>query len=817
MAKEKHTTHVRKLSKKTKKVVRRSPLKAAPSYARRGWKVFPVHSVNDGRCSCGKKECTSPGKHPRTRNGHKDATTDEGTVRRWWAKWPDANIGVATGKESGLIVLDVDPRNGGDESLAKLIEQHGALPETVSVSTGGGGKHYYFAYPNGTVKGGSNVLGKGLDLKADGGYVVAPPSGHASGGKYAWEAGPGSVKLAPMPRWMRPKITKKVASKKSQDNDPVAAITEGQRNDALASIAGGLRRKGLAEPEIRKALLSANETCCQPPLEDAEVIGIAESISKHEPGDSDRISSRVIGLLGPDAELFHAINGDAFIRFPVGEHFENWPLQSDTFREWLRAEYYKKYKKGINDVPLNEAIQTFTAIAKYEGDEYPVATRLAKLDDTVFLDLGDREWQAVKITRQGWQLVTDPPVRFHRAPGMLPLPVPTRNGDVGPLRDLMNIPDDGAWALVLAWLVAVLNPDIAHPILVVNGEQGSAKSSLCRIVQQVLDPHEAKLRTLPSCEENLGIACKNSRILPFDNVSHVSNDMSDALCKVSTGATHATRRRYTDDGEHLLRLKGAILLNGIGEIVFRGDMLSRAIMLHLQPIPMNARRSEQELAERFEEAHASILGGLLDAAVIAIGQYDAKARELKNLPRMADFFIWASAAESGLKLAPGAVRTAYMVNERDKRAMVLDNSPIAAPLLRFMRKKRSWEGTSGDLLAKLGAYRVRDGRSDWPRTPRGLRSQLDRLAPNLREEGIRITFPKGKSGPDSRRLLRIETTDPDQPTGPTGSPVKLTKKSLKKNAKRLTKKVKKRAVQAVRAVDPELTLGQDNESDPTVL
>jgi len=146
-------------------------LAAALAYADRGWRVLPLHDVTRGTCSCANRErCKAPGKHPRLPKWQEWASSDKGTIAGWWKQWPAANVGVKTGADSGIVVLDVDPRNGGFESLAALLP----LPETLTVVTGGGGRHYYFVHPSGVVKGGD--LADGVELKADGQYVVAPPS-----------------------------------------------------------------------------------------------------------------------------------------------------------------------------------------------------------------------------------------------------------------------------------------------------------------------------------------------------------------------------------------------------------------------------------------------------------------------------------------------------------------------------------------------------------------------------------------------------------------------------------------------------------------
>ena len=153
--------------------------------------VIPLHSpLPGGGCSCRWADCSSPAKHPYTTHGLRDATTDRGVIEGWWSKWPAANIGLATGPESGIVVLDIDPRNAGDRTLSKLIAEHGALPTTVTSETGGGGTHYLFRHPKVPVSSRSHIA-EGIDCKAKGGYVVSPPSLHSRGMPYLWAYGLG--------------------------------------------------------------------------------------------------------------------------------------------------------------------------------------------------------------------------------------------------------------------------------------------------------------------------------------------------------------------------------------------------------------------------------------------------------------------------------------------------------------------------------------------------------------------------------------------------------------------------------------------------
>jgi len=176
-------------------------LQVALNYAALGWRVVPVWRACEGVCGCWKADrCDRPGKHPRTRHGHQGATTDPGKIRSW--KWESANVGIATGRESGLLVIDIDPRNGGQEGVAALQRELGPLPPGPVVQTGGGGRHLYFRHPDGEIR--KSLEADGVDIKTDGGFVVAPPSIHASGEEYRWTVRPEKVPPPELPEaWQR--------------------------------------------------------------------------------------------------------------------------------------------------------------------------------------------------------------------------------------------------------------------------------------------------------------------------------------------------------------------------------------------------------------------------------------------------------------------------------------------------------------------------------------------------------------------------------------------------------------------------------------
>lgn len=251
-------------------------LEAALKYAQLGWRIIPLHGVDENGCCLCNEGCVGKvvGKKPHIKDWRNKATIEESVIRNWWRKWSGANIGILTG--DSLLVLDVDPRNGGDKSLAELELKYGLL-KTAQVRTGGGGFHYYYRKsPLLPIKGGTGRLGPGLDVKAEGGFVVAPPSRHACGEHYSWA----TTTLLPLPPWFVEEVTAAIAT----TTDLPHNIPEGERHMTLLSYAGRLRQAGLMEEEIEEKLYKLNERCI-PPCSLQEISDIVNSIMNYNVAD----------------------------------------------------------------------------------------------------------------------------------------------------------------------------------------------------------------------------------------------------------------------------------------------------------------------------------------------------------------------------------------------------------------------------------------------------------------------------------------------------------------------------------------------------
>ena len=231
-------------------------LDAALWYARNGIPVFP---------------CKPRGKEPLTPHGFKDATTDEVRISEYWGRSPDANIGIPTGAVTELLVVDCDPRNGGPVDRSSFVEMFGPVPETAEVITGSGGRHFFFRHSGGVVP---KMLARGVDLKGDGGYVVAPPSIYPNGQLYEIDGMAGAnafLRIAKAPDWLLERIAKVNPTHEQSAATDDSKWGAGERNNRLASRAGTMRRCGFSRQSIEAALLEENQLRCDPPLPEDEV------------------------------------------------------------------------------------------------------------------------------------------------------------------------------------------------------------------------------------------------------------------------------------------------------------------------------------------------------------------------------------------------------------------------------------------------------------------------------------------------------------------------------------------------------------------
>ena len=393
--------------------------------------------------------------------------------------------------------------------------------------------------------------------------------------------------------------------------------------------------------------------------------------------------------------------------------------------------------------------------ALFDAPELPVYVRLADHAGNIYLDLCNDRWQTVEVTPAGWRVVDTCPVKFRRMPGMQPLPVPVTGGSLEQLRARLNLNQqnqENDWRLVVHWLLATLRPRGPYPILVVHGGHGSAKTTLVRVFRYIVDPNTASLRLPPRDVQNVAIAASNSWVVAYDNLSHLPDWLSDALCCVSTGLGFATRSLFTDGEESLFQAMRPIAINGIEEVAHRADFLDRSIVVHLPAMDPQAVQDEQSFRAEVEIARPQILGALL--TIVSQGLQTLPSIKLASMPRMADFAKWGAACAPACGWSAQDFLDAYNAVRASTHTLTLEASLLWPPLSELLIKPSTWDGTPRELLAALSTRVDEDIRKqrEWPKKPNVLSNQLRRLIPTLKEVKIAVKFYRDDTSERNRRI-----------------------------------------------------------------
>ena len=470
-------------------------------------------------------------------------------------------------------------------------------------------------------------------------------------------------------------------------------------------------------------------------------------------GDRDSAATKLIRL-AEGMELFHDAMGDAYATVTVHGHGETMRIDSRTFRRRLSLEFYVAEGKAPSPQAAASALPTIEAKALFDGDQREVHVRVAEHDGEIYIDLCNPKREAVRVTKTHWTIVHDPPVRFVRREGMLPLPPPEQGGSLDGLRRLVNV-EKADWPLVAGYLLGCLREVGPFPVLALIGEQGAGKSTESRLLKTVIDPSEAPVRCAPKDERDLLIAAQGARVLALDNLSHLDERLSDALCRLATGSGLATRTLYTDRDETIFRAARPVIINSISDVITRSDLLDRAIVLSVPPLEPAKRRPETEYWADFRKVHAAILGCLCDAASMALRE--TKKPDSTPDVRMLDFTLFVTRGETALGLEGGSFVKAYESNRKSASESIVELSPVAQAVMRLAETQRDWTGSFAELLALLTpVVSAETARSrEWPKTARGLSGAVRRLVPNLRRLKIEVAF-LGRASHCGRSLLSVK-------------------------------------------------------------
>ena len=473
---------------------------------------------------------------------------------------------------------------------------------------------------------------------------------------------------------------------------------------------------------------------------------------KSEDTDSSRsVVDELVDMIVNAGDLFTSEDGEAFLDVEKNSSRETYALQSSDIKEWVAYSYYRDNGRSPKSLQIADAVNTAMGIAKHEGEVHPVKRRSAiAADGSYILDICNSSWQAYRFDENGFTVVDRPEVRFSRTKNCLPLMDPEVGGTLADFTTLVNVNKQDLPLLITAML-ETLRPDTAYPAVEIRGEHGSAKSTTQKTVTSFFDPKIAGLRSRPKCVEDVFVAAQNSLIVHYNNMSHISPDLQDAFCCLSTGGAWASRTLYTNGEETIFDTKRPVFINGIGQLVTQPDLLSRLVVIECPTISVDNRISDQQFAKRLAKHGPRALYYLFSTFHRALKKLPNV--NLDSLPRLADFArlgvaVTAVMREDNPELfdnsdeEPFMARYQKQLDEADEQS--LEGSPAIDAMIEHLNAKGgNIESTVGQLfddLQNLYGYR----KYAWPKTARGFRNSLDRAMPALRAKGVKVVFQESR-------------------------------------------------------------------------
>lgn len=668
----------------------------------------------------------------------------EEEVIGWFFENPDYNLGIVTGKISNLVVVDIE-KDGETKDYAP----------TAMVKSGGGGWHMYYRYPASSEVGCHGRFRELTDIKADGGYVVAPPSIHCDTGlPYEWIMPLDQVSLVELPEELQKEL---VNNRKSQSGDLAMiaqGVSGGERNEAATKFIGHFLAKSKEHeweteiwPKVKEWNLKNN-----PPLEEKELRTVFDSIAKKETRkreakeDEEAEGNCQIDILRriifdkANVEIFLDQLGEAYARVTVDGHHENLECYSRRFRSWLIREYIK----FDNDIPRQENINKIITAVESEGDfskkRKELSIRSAFSEGEIWYDLGNDEWQAVRIGSSGWVVTNEVPILFKRNIQDKQV-IPQSGGDVKELLTFVNIQDEHQKILFLVSTITSFIPHISRPVQILYGPQGSAKSTATQVIKNIVDPAKVDLLIMNDDVRELTQQFDQHYLISFDNLSGIKGATSDVLCRAVTGGGFSKRKLYSNNENVIFKFKRAIVLNGVNLVANKPDLLDRSVLFELDRVDESQRRSDEDFWKDFNNVKPRILGGIFDVLSKTISSMPNV--QLAKSPRMADFAKWGCVVAESLGYTKEQFFEAYSANMALQNKQAIDEDPLASAIVLLMENYTNWDDTASELLKKLKAVAM-DEEIDikskmWPKSPSALSRRIGIVKTNLLAEGIKIT------------------------------------------------------------------------------
>lgn len=425
----------------------------------------------------------------------------------------------------------------------------------------------------------------------------------------------------------------------------------------------------------------------------------------------------------------------SYLRVHRDDRIKLYSIHDPALEDALIREYMDTTNEVPSIQPIRDAIRAKSAWAKLTPGR--VWLRVGEHQGNVFYDLANDQGEVVEVSLGGWQLTTVPPINFVTAAGAMPLPHPAQKGDLRVLFDIFSNLSRKQAILVIAWLFGAMRPTGPYPLLALHGSKGSGKSMLTKTLRAILDPAASPMVALHKSPRDFWAHAKVNRLICYDNISALSQEMSDALCQVCTDGSFAMRELYTTSTNHIVRATRPVILNGITTgLASKSDLADRAILINLPSIA--SRISNKKLERQLARALPGILGGLYYAVAGALSRIGSV--EVDGDLRMVDFAEWVLAGEKDLPWGAGEFMAAYQENIEELKVAAVDEDAVATAVEELLEGRDVWSGTPTECLEALSQQAsVTAGvkiSESWPKAPNKLSERLRRAQADLEAAGI---------------------------------------------------------------------------------
>lgn len=453
------------------------------------------------------------------------------------------------------------------------------------------------------------------------------------------------------------------------------------------------------------------------------------------------VKERIYQQLIETAKFFRDYAGKpyALIKSEDGEKLI--AISSKDFKRWLRQFYYDNEHSIPNNSALQDILEMIEAYSYIKGDTQQINNRVAMFDNKIWYHLGGNKVVCIDETMP--HITNSAPVLFSAGGNSLYQEEPNFLGDFKQILNYINITDRQEQLLFMVAVLSCFVPGIPHPIIILHGTQGSAKSTTSSLLKKLIDPSADNNYSISNKQYDFGLQLSKNYLVVYDNLSYLNSRQSDTLCKAVTGGSESKRENYTDTDMVTVNYQNCVIINGINIVAEKPDLLERALIFNLHRITEAKRRTESELWTSFQQDLPFILGGALKSLSLAMGLYHMTS--LDGKPRMADFAKWGCAMAIALGYSQAEFMAAYNNNLLKGNNIATNNNPVGIAIMQLMKNIPVWTGTMAELLSELKSIAVQQGFiNDYlmPKAANKLNYSINSLKYSLQLQGISISQPR---------------------------------------------------------------------------